>query len=142
MDESTSRRRAVTECRRSRVASRLRFDRVAFWAAAIAVVVMMAGAASAQGETSPRYQRLWDGVSDRKHRWARQTSECESGGDRNIHSSNGSYHGAFQFSLSTWRNAPKSPGGDPHRYTWKTQAVVAIYLKKRDGARTHWPSCG
>ena len=42
---------------------------------------------------------------------------------------------------STWRSAPKSVGSDPHRKSWKTQAVVAIYLKKRDG-KGHWPNCG
>jgi hypothetical protein len=88
-----------------------------------------------------KYERLWDRQSAKNKRWARRTSECESGGDRNIHGGGGSFHGAFQFMKSTWRSAPKSPGGDPHRFSWKTQAVVAIYLKKRDG-KGHWPNCG
>jgi hypothetical protein len=110
--------------------------------ALVATIATTIDAAPAEGETSPRYQRLWDGISAKNKRWARRTSECESGGDRNIHGGGGTYHGAFQFMKSTWRNAPKSPGGDPHRYSWKTQAVVAVYLKKRDGARAHWPHCG
>jgi hypothetical protein len=96
----------------------------------------------AEGGTSSKYQRLWDGLSDRSKRWARRTARCESGGDPRIHGGGGAYHGAFQFMRSTWRHAPKSPGGDPHRYTKRTQSVVAIYLKKRDGARAHWPHCG
>jgi hypothetical protein len=141
MDESTSRHRAETAYRSSRAASRY----IVFWAVGVAMAMMIAGillAAPAQGETSPRYQRLWDGLSDRNKRWARRTSECESGKDPRAHGGGGTYHGAFQFMRSTWRNAPKSPGGDPHTYSWRTQAVVAVYLKKRDGARTHWPHCG
>ena len=42
---------------------------------------------------------------------------------------------------STWQSSPKSIGSDPHKYSWKTQAVVAVLLKKRDGAG-HWPVCG
>ncbi len=141
MNEGTFRRRAATECPRSRLAA----CKLALVALVVATVVMAAGvvnAPPAQGETSPRYQRLWDGLSDRSKRWARRTSRCESGGERDIHGGGGAYHGAFQFSLSTWRHAPKSPGGDAHRYSRRTQSVVAVYLKKRDGARTHWPSCG
>ena len=120
----------------------MRLTFAAVLAIAMAVAVMIAGAASAPADTSNRYQRLWDGISDKNKRWARHTSECESGGNRKIHSPNGTYHGAFQFSLGTWRSSPKTPGGDPHRYSWKTQAVVAVYLKKRDGAGNHWPTCG
>ncbi len=141
MDESAPRHRAETKRRTRGPASRY----IAFWLVAIVMVVMIAGileAAPAQSQTSPRYQRLWDGLSDRNKRWARRTSECESGRDRNFHGGGGTYHGAFQFMRSTWRSAPKSPGGDPHTYSWRTQAVVAVYLKKKDGASTHWPSCG
>lgn len=99
-------------------------------------------AAPAEAGTSARYQRLWNDLPNRAKRWARQTAECESGRVRNIHGGGGAYHGAFQFMLSTWRNSPKSPGGDPHRKSFRTQAVVAVYLKRRDGARTHWPRCG
>ena len=140
MKETASRRWAATQLR-ARAVSRY----VLFWAVALAMVASIAGtlvAVPAEGDTSPRYQRLWDDLSRKNKRWARQTSACESGRDRNIHGGGGAYHGAFQFMLSTWRNSPKSPGGDPHRYSWKTQAVVAVYLKKRDGARTHWPHCG
>ena len=36
---------------------------------------------------------------------------------------------------STWKASPKSPGGDPIAYPYRTQAVVAVLLKNRDGAR-------
>ena len=91
--------------------------------------------------TGSRYAQAWNGFSRKDKRWARRTSECESGQDPNIHNSGGEYHGAFQFMKATWRSSPMSPGGDPHRYTWKTQAVVAVKLKHRDGAG-HWPVCG
>jgi len=88
-----------------------------------------------------KYRRLWDEVSRRNKRWANHTAECESGKDPDAIGGGGAYRGAFQFMKSTWRHAPKSPGGDPIRYRYRTQAVVAIYLKKRDGTG-HWPNCG
>lgn len=110
--------------------------------ALVAVVAATVQVESAEGQVSKRYERLWDNISDRNKRWARRTSRCESGGNPRIHGGGGSYHGAFQFHLSTWKSAPKSPGGDPHKKGWRTQAVVAVKLKKRDGAKNHWPNCG
>jgi hypothetical protein len=92
-------------------------------------------------ESEAKYLRLWDAVSPRDKRWARSTSECESGGDPNAIGGGGAYRGAFQFMKSTWRRSPKSPGGDPIDYPYRTQAVVAVALKNRDGAG-HWPNCG
>ena len=89
-----------------------------------------------------RYNRIWKGeVRRREKRWAERTSECESGGDPDAIGGGGKYRGAFQFLRSTWRHSPKTPGGDPIDYSWRTQAVVAVALKKRDG-RGHWPVCG
>jgi hypothetical protein len=94
------------------------------------------------GKTASRYANAWENFSHRDKRWARRTSECESGGNPKIHSSTRPrYHGAFQFLKSTWRSAPMSRGRDPHRYSWKTQAVVAVKLKHRAGAG-QWPVCG
>lgn len=94
-----------------------------------------------KSRTASKYDRLWDDVSRHNKRWAHRTSECESGGDPKAIGGGGSFRGAFQFMKSTWRASPKSPGGDPIRYTYRTQAVVAVALKKRDGAG-HWPVCG
>ncbi len=91
--------------------------------------------------TSSQYDRIWDRVSRKNKRWARRTAECESGKDPKAIGGGGTYRGAFQFMKSTWRTSPKSPGGDPIKYSYKTQAVVAVALKKRDGAG-HWPVCG
>ena len=88
-----------------------------------------------------KYTRLWEQVSVRDRRWARETAECESGRDPDALGSGGRYRGAFQFMRSTWKTAPKSPGGDPIAYSYRTQAVVAVALKHRDGAG-HWPVCG
>ena len=88
------------------------------------------------------YDRKWDNFSFKDRKWAKRTSECESGGDPNIHSPGGTYHGAFQFSSPTWKTSPMSPGGEhAEKYRWKVQAVVAVKLKHRDGAG-HWPVCG
>jgi Transglycosylase-like domain len=98
-----------------------------------------------EGEQAPadaaKYVRLWDRVDRRDRRWARSTAECESGRDPNAIGGGGKYRGAFQFLKSTWRRAPKSPGGDPIDYTYRTQAVVAVALKNRAGTG-HWPVCG
>ncbi len=88
-----------------------------------------------------RYERLWNKVSRRNKKWARSTAQCESGRNAKATGGGGIYRGAFQFLKSTWKNSPKSPGGDPVRYAYRTQAVVAVALKKRDSA-AHWPVCG
>jgi len=155
MYEGEARRRTQTEYRRTRRSSFVeRPDRIAMWAFAMAIAMMIAAAASAHAGGSggtgtggtgakhgSRYGRLWDGLSYRDHRWARRTSECESGGDPKAVGGGGRYRGAFQFTRETWRRAPKSPGGDPIRHTWRCQAVVAVYKKHRDGTGA-WPTCG
>lgn len=151
MDQGSYRPRAATEYR-DRSPYRSRPDRIAFWALMLAVFAMLAGAVSARagsggmtsgtGDSGSRYERIWkQEVRDREKRWARRTSECESGGDAKAISSGGTYRGAFQFTRRTWRNAPKSPGGDPVDYPWRTQAVVAVYLKRHVGT-SPWPNCG
>ena len=109
-----------------------------------AVASSGSGGVSTGGETTAeasQYERLWAEVSRRDRRWARSTAECESGGDPKAIGGGGIYRGAFQFMKSTWKRAPKSPGGDPIDYPYKTQAVVAIALKRQDGTG-HWPNCG
>jgi hypothetical protein len=156
MNHASGRHGAATTSERSpAVTRRGRLRRAALRAipvlliVAIPMAVTIAPVHAGTGGTSEttgtaggdRYDRLWRGLSRKQKRWARRTSECESGGQAKIHGGGGTYHGAFQFRLSTWRTSPKSPGGDPHRYRWRVQAVVAVYLKKRDGAG-HWPNCG
>ena len=157
MQETFTPDRAPTEYRRRRERPTPRPDRFAFWAVVMAVVAMIAGVASSNADASDggigvtssetkstssgKYARYWRNTSRRNKRWARRTSECESGGDPRAIGGGGKYRGAFQFMRSTWRAAPRSPGGDPIRYSWRTQAVVAVALKKRDG-RGHWPVCG
>ncbi|HEX6115615.1 MAG TPA: transglycosylase family protein [Solirubrobacterales bacterium] len=116
----------------------------------------VAGAASSGGVTTggtaeseeptadsggDKYTRIWDRTSTKDKRWARKTAECESGKDPNAIGGGGMYRGAFQFMKSTWKSSPKSPGGDPIKFNYKTQAVVAVALKNKDGAG-HWPVCG
>lgn len=93
------------------------------------------------GRTAAKFVRIWERTSRRNRRWAHSTAECESGRDPKAIGGGGVYRGAFQFMKSTWRSSPKSPGGDPIRYTYKTQAVVAVALKKRAGT-SPWPVCG
>ena len=89
-----------------------------------------------------RYTRLWhQHVTAAERRWAHRTADCESGGDPNALGLGGRYRGAFQFTLPAWRTSPKSPGGDPIDYSYRTQAVVAVMLKRKLGAAP-WPVCG
>jgi Transglycosylase-like domain len=159
MQEAFTPDRAATEYRRTRERPAPRPDRFALWAVVMAVIAMIAGVATSDAGASgggigtggdgggdanragSKYAGMWEDYNQRNKRWARKTSECESGGDPNAIGGGGMYRGAFQFMRSTWRNSPKSPGGDPIRYRWKTQAVVAVELKKRDGTG-HWPVCG
>ena len=156
MQEIFTPERAQNEYRRTRERPMPRPDRFAFWAVVMAVTAMIAGVASSDasdggigttdgsGSASTRearYFSIWERTAPRQKRWARRTSECESGRDPNAIGGGGRYRGAFQFMPRTWRDAPRSPGGDPIDYRWKTQAVVAVALKRKDGAG-HWPVCG
>ena len=88
-----------------------------------------------------KYVRMWAKTPVAEKRWAKSTSTCESGGNPRAIGGGGVYRGAFQFTRSTWRSSPKSPGGDPIAYSFRTQAVVAVLLKQRDGTKP-WPVCG
>ena len=92
-------------------------------------------------KNKPVYDGLWKRrVSSSNKRWARRVADCESSRNPNALSAKGHYRGAFQFASSTWKHAPRSPGGDPVAYSYKTQAFVAVRLKVRDG-RSPWPNC-
>jgi hypothetical protein len=93
------------------------------------------------GSGNGKYKRLWHKTSRHNKHWANKTAECESGKDPNAIGGGGQYRGAFQFMKSSWKNAPKTPGGDPIDYGYKTQAVVAVALKKHMGTKP-WPVCG
>jgi Transglycosylase-like domain len=97
------------------------------------------GTGSGGGDS--KYKRLWHKTSRHNKHWANKTAECESGKDPNAIGGGGQYRGAFQFMKSSWKNAPKTPGGDPIDYGYKTQAVVAVALKKHMGTKP-WPVCG
>lgn len=122
--------------------------------AVLATVLVATGLASASGgigagsdtrsgssATPAKYKRLWNKVTRKDKRWANRVAECESGKDPKAVALKGRYRGAFMFTRDAWKTSPKSPGGDPIAYSYKTQAVVAVHLKKRDGTRP-WPVCG
>jgi hypothetical protein len=99
-------------------------------------------ARSGDGNATPaKYVRLWGKVTRKNKRWARRVAVCESGKDPKAVALNGRYRGAFMFTRNAWKTSPKTPGGDPIDYSYRTQAVVAVHLKKRDGTRP-WPVCG
>lgn len=104
-------------------------------------VAISSGSDETTTKSSLKYDRLYTRISAPAKRWARTTSECESGGDPRAIGGGGIYRGAFQFLRKTWKGSPRSPGGDPIAYSYRTQAVVAVALKKREGANP-WPACG
>ncbi len=119
---------------------------VALPAAALGDPKGSGGVAVASGESSSpatggKYARLWAKVSKPDRRWARRTAWCESGRDPKAIGGGGAYRGAFMFLMSSWKNAPKSPGGDPIEYSYRTQAVVAVALMHQLGTDP-WPVCG
>lgn len=88
------------------------------------------------------YDQLWKRkVKPEKKRWARKVAACESGRDADAIGADGLYRGAFQFSISTWRSSPMSPGGDPIAFSYRTQAFVAVRLMTKVGTGP-WPNCG
>jgi hypothetical protein len=104
--------------------------------------ISTSGGRSGDSNATPaKYHRLWDKVSRKNKRWANRVAHCESGKDPNAVALKGRYRGAFMFTRDAWKTSPKTPGGDPIKYSYKTQAVVAVHLKKRDGTRP-WPVCG
>ena len=113
--------------------------------AALALAALTVGVAEATTTAKPNHKRTYDGVFERKvskknKRWAKRVARCESGGNPYAVGGGGAYRGAFQFMRSTWRTAPRSPGGDPIDYSYKTQAFVAVRLKMRTGS-SPWPNC-
>ena len=114
--------------------------------ALVAILAAGASVAAAKPHAPGTHKRTLDRqfehrVSKKNKRWAKRVARCESGGDPNAIGGGGTYRGAFQFMRLTWRTSPRSPGGDPIDYSYKTQAFVAVRLKMRSG-RSPWPSCG
>jgi len=70
--------------------------------------------------------------------WA-ALARCESGGNPTIVSSNGKYHGLYQFSVGTWQGVGGS--GLPSQASADEQTARAKMLYNRSGAG-QWPVCG
>jgi uncharacterized protein YabE (DUF348 family) len=66
-------------------------------------------------------------------------AQCESGGNPRIVSSNGRYHGLYQFSTSTWRSV--GGAGVASQASPDEQTYRAKLLYSRAGAG-QWPHCG
>lgn len=70
--------------------------------------------------------------------WA-ALAQCESGGRASVVSAGGTYHGLYQFSVSTWRRMGGS--GVPSQASASEQTMRAQMLYKAAGAG-QWPVCG
>lgn len=71
--------------------------------------------------------------------WLKRLRQCESTNRRTAHSSNGLYHGYYQFSIRTWQSIGGK--GDPHTQGLLEQSYRAVLLLKRSGVG-QWPHCG
>lgn len=69
--------------------------------------------------------------------WA-ALAQCESGGNPSIVSSNGLYHGLYQFTVSTWQSVGGS--GLPSQASASEQTERAKILQARSGWG-QWPAC-
>ncbi len=69
--------------------------------------------------------------------WA-ALAQCESGGNPSIVSSNGLYHGLYQFTVSTWQAMGGS--GLPSQASAEEQTMRAQMLQARSGWG-QWPAC-
>ena len=112
----------------------------------LALVAVANAHGGAGKNVDKRHKEVYDGIYKRKvspenKRWARRVSACESGRNADAIGAGGLYRGAFQFSLSTWRSSPRSPGGDPIAFSYRTQAFIAVRLRGRAGS-SPWPNCG
>lgn len=64
---------------------------------------------------------------------------CESGGDPNIVSSNGLYHGLYQFDAQTWQSVGGSGVASQASAAEQTQRAQQLY---NDRGSQPWPVCG
>jgi hypothetical protein len=69
--------------------------------------------------------------------WA-ALAECESNGNPRAVGGGGRYHGAFQFSIGTWRSVGGS--GLPTDHSYEVQLAAAKRLQARSGW-SQWPAC-
>lgn len=70
--------------------------------------------------------------------WA-ALAKCESGGNASIVSSNGKYHGLYQFSTSTWQSVGGSGTASQASAEEQTARAKALYARSGVG---QWPHCG
>jgi len=92
--------------------------------------------AEARRERRELYASLPGGVSQST---LDAIASCESGGDPTIVSSDGTYRGKYQFSVSTWESVGGS--GDPATATEQEQDYRAALLYAASGS-SPWPVCG
>jgi hypothetical protein len=99
------------------------------------------GGGGDQSGGGDRYKQEWNAFTEKDQKWARNTSQCESGKNPDAYNPAGPFYGAFQFMRPTWKAAPMSKGNDPRDYNWTTQAVVAVKWMHKAG-KDQWPECG
>ncbi|HEX6754200.1 MAG TPA: transglycosylase family protein [Solirubrobacterales bacterium] len=92
--------------------------------------------AEARRERRELYATLPGGVSQET---LEAIAACESGGDPTIVSSDGTYRGKYQFSISTWESVGGS--GDPAAAPEQEQDYRAALLYAASGS-SPWPICG
>ncbi|WP_231496010.1 resuscitation-promoting factor [Cellulomonas sp. HZM] len=93
---------------------------------------------SSSGSSSQKSGPIKAGGKADDLNWA-ALAKCESGGNPHVVSSNGLYHGLYQFSVGTWRAV--GGAGLPSKASASEQTARAKMLYNRSGAG-QWPVCG
>lgn len=92
---------------------------------------------AAEKRSAARQRRAYAAVAVPPHLEA--IAQCESGGDPTAVSSNGMYHGKYQFSVETW--AAMGGSGLPSQAPEAEQDMRAAMLYEQSGPG-QWPVCG
>lgn len=85
-----------------------------------------------------RHER-WRRVTAPYRPWLRSVRACESGGDYRVIDATGTFFGAYQFTLTSWRAV--GGWGMPHEAGPLQQDYRAVRLLRVQGAGA-WPVCG
>ncbi|WP_020007232.1 LysM peptidoglycan-binding domain-containing protein [Salinicoccus albus] len=91
-----------------------------------------------QNTEQPQTENVSTSSNDSGQNWG-ALAQCESSGDPNVVSSNGLYHGLYQFDVQTWQSVGGSGVPSDASAAEQTQRAQMLY---QDRGAQPWPVCG